>query len=168
MYRWLRLKPEYLDHVRKFVATAKTHLVSLNQTTTTCPCSKCMNMRAHEDSVVQSHLIRFGFVKDYTVRTFHGEKVDASGVASGGNLSSSTIVNADHVGQPASSSSAAAGDDNADRDYITVEVLLQDMADDDGGGDGKEDTMRDPEDAELFEKIANRLDHDDVLLGSPR
>jgi hypothetical protein len=113
-------------------------------------------------------LIRFGFVKDYTIRTFHSEKVDASGVASGGNLSSSTIVNADHVGQPASSSSAAAGNDNADRDYITVEDLLQDMADDDGGGDGKEDTVRDPEDAELFEKIANRLDHDDVLLGSPR
>ena len=28
--------------------------------------------------------------------------------------------------------------------------------------------MRGPEEAELFESIANRLDHDDVLYGSPR
>jgi hypothetical protein len=28
--------------------------------------------------------------------------------------------------------------------------------------------MRDPETANLFESIANRLDHNDVLFGSPR
>jgi hypothetical protein len=28
--------------------------------------------------------------------------------------------------------------------------------------------MGDPRDVELFEQIANRLDHDDVLFGSPR
>jgi hypothetical protein len=39
-------------------------------------------MRAHEDGMVQSHLVRFGFVKDYTVWIFHGEKIDASGGAS--------------------------------------------------------------------------------------
>ena len=46
------------------------------------------------------------------------------------------------------------------------------MANDDGGGgnddgDGGE-PVRDPETADLFESIANRLDHDDVLFGSPR
>jgi hypothetical protein len=50
--------------------------------------------------------------------------------------------------------------------------LLQDMADggggDDGDGDGEEAAMRVSEDVELFEEIANRLDHDDVLFGSPR
>jgi hypothetical protein len=52
--------------------------------------------------------------------------------------------------------------------------LLQDMADGGGGDDGNEDgdgeeaAMRVPEDVELFEEIANRLDHDDVLFGSPR
>jgi hypothetical protein len=79
----------------------------------------------------------------------------------------STTVNADHVGQPTSSSATVAGDDNTDRDYITVEDLLQDIADD-GGGDGEEATMREGEDVELFEEIANRLDHDDVLFGSSR
>ena len=28
--------------------------------------------------------------------------------------------------------------------------------------------MRDPETVDLFESIANRLDHDDILFGSPR
>jgi hypothetical protein len=67
MYWWSRLDPWYLVHVRKFIATAKTHYESLNQTTTICLCSHYMNMRAHKGSVVQSHLIRFGFVKNYMV-----------------------------------------------------------------------------------------------------
>jgi hypothetical protein len=129
-------------------------------------------MKAHKDSELQSHLIRFGFVKDYIVWTFHGEKVvDATvGDASRGNSTLSTTVNAEHVGrQPASSSVVAASDDNA-RDYITMEDLFEDMAaDDDGGGDGDEDAaVRDPEGAELMEEIANRLDEDDILFGSPR
>jgi hypothetical protein len=64
---------------------------------------------------------------------------------------------------------AVASDDNA-RDYITMENLFEDMAtDDDGGGDGDEDAaVRDLEGAELMEEIANRLDEDDILFGSPR
>jgi hypothetical protein len=57
-------------------------------------------MNAHKDNEVQSHLIRYGFVKDYTVWTFNGEKlVDATvGDASRGNLMSSMMVNAELVG----------------------------------------------------------------------
>ena len=51
-----------------------------------------------------------------------------------------------------------------------MEDLFQDMAaDDDGGGDADEEAIvRDPEGAELLEKIANRLDENDILFGSPR
>jgi hypothetical protein len=102
--------------------------------------------------------------------TFHGEKVDATSSASGGNSSSSTTVNADHVGQPTSVSAAAAAGDNNARDYITMEDLFQDMAaNDDSDGDGDEDAIvKDPEGAELLEEIANRLDQDDILFGSAR
>ena len=69
-------------------------------------------------------------------------------------------------------SSAAAGghgnaatSDNADRDYITMDDLLQDTTGDDDGDGGE--PVRDPETMDLFESIANRLDHDDVLFGSP-
>jgi hypothetical protein len=47
-----------------------------------------------------------------------------------------------------------------------MDDLLQDMADNDDGDGGE--PVRDPETAELFESIANHLDHDDVLFGSPR
>ena len=70
-------------------------------------------------------------------------------------------------------SSAAAGrhdnaatGDNADHDYITMDDQLQDTADDDDGDGGE--LVRGLEIADLFESIAYRLDHDDVLFGSPR
>jgi hypothetical protein len=115
-------------------------------------------------------LIRFDFVKDYTVWTFHGKKVDVTGGAFGGNSSSSTMVNTDHVGRQSTSSSVAAANNDNARDYIMMEDLFQDMdADDDGGGDTDEEAIvRDPEGAELLEKIANRLDEDNILFGSPR
>jgi hypothetical protein len=80
-------------------------------------------MKAHEDILVQSHLVRIGFVKDYTFWSFHGKKLDASGGASRGNSLSSTVVNANHGGQPASSSIIVAdghgvAGDNANHDYI--------------------------------------------------
>jgi hypothetical protein len=52
-----------------------------------------------------------------------------------------------------------------------MDDLLQDTAnDDDGGGDNDGDgsePVRDPKTTNLFESIANCLDHDDVLFGSP-
>jgi hypothetical protein len=60
----------------------------------------------------------------------------------------------------------AATSDNANCDYITMDDLPQDMADDDDGDDGE--PVRDPETTGLFESRANRLDHDDIMFGSPR
>jgi hypothetical protein len=67
MYRTSRLDPSYLVHVRKFVATVKKHHLSLKQPCIICPCNRCQNKLAQEDDMVQSHLVRYGFVKDYTV-----------------------------------------------------------------------------------------------------
>ena len=53
-----------------------------------------------------------------------------------------------------------------------MDDLLQDMADDDGGGgndgDGEPAAVVEPEDAKLSEGLANHLNHDDVLFGIPR
>ena len=40
----------------------------------------------------------------------------------------------------------------------------------DGGGvgDDEQDDFLGPEDAEIFENLANRMDQDDVLFGNPR
>jgi hypothetical protein len=61
---------------------------------------------------------------------------------------------------------AATGDDNVDHDYIMMDDLLQDMAGDDDGDGGE--LVRDPKTVDLFESIANHLDHDNILFGSPR
>jgi hypothetical protein len=86
--------------------------------------------------------------------------------------SSSTTVNAKHVGREptASSSSAATAAPSSDtHDYITMDDFFQDIANNDGGGGGDEDVaLMDPQGAELMEEIANRLDKDDILFGSPR
>jgi hypothetical protein len=122
-------------------------------------------MKAYEDGTVQSHLISFGFVKDYTVWTLHGERVDVSGGASSGVSSSSMMValpvNQDPVGAPVPPSAAAAPakNDNSAHDFITVEDILQDMPDGaDGGGDGQEFTVKEPEDVQLVEDLVNHID----------
>ena len=88
---------------------------------------------------------------------FHSE-ADASGGASGGNLSSSKAVNADHGREPSSSSAAGGhGVVGGNAAFITMDDLVQDMAE---GGAGDEDgdsaTVMEPEDVELFEEIMNR------------
>ena len=122
--------------------------------TTICPCSRCKNLKAHRDSEVQTHLIMYGFVEGYTVWTFHDERVGASGGASGMSSSTPTTtappVNKDPLGAPGSSSSSAAAapadSNNSCRDYITVDDLMQDMADEAGDGGDGQDTVSQPED----------------------
>ena len=69
-------------------------------------------------------------------------------------------------GQHPSSSTATAGGDNANRDYINIDELLQDLADNDVDGD--EGDLLGPEDAEIFENLANHMDQGDVLFGNPK
>ena len=40
-----------------------------------CPCDKCLNVKDHTNSrVIQSHLLRSGFMPGYSVWTKHGER----------------------------------------------------------------------------------------------
>ena len=74
------------------IAAAKRHRLSLKRELTICPCKSCKNLLAHGDDTVKSHLIRYGFIKDYTVWKFHGEAEDLSVGASGGGNSSTTMT----------------------------------------------------------------------------
>jgi hypothetical protein len=137
----------FLGHVRKFVAVARKHHLPLGRERTIGPCNSCKNKLLQEDDVVQSQLIRHGFVKDYTIWKYHGEEADPS--ATGASGENSSMVN--DGGQQPSSSTAIAGGDSANRDYIDIHDLLESM-DNDGGGDADEqgDVVLGPEDAEIF------------------
>jgi hypothetical protein len=122
--------------------------------------------------VVQSHLLRYDFIKDlkYIVWKYHGKKDPSVADAPRGTSSSMTstvAVNIDKGEQPSTRGAAAASDDdNASREYITMSDLLQDMGDDDGGGDGDlVDTLL-PKDMKLFVEVANHLGYDDILFGN--
>ena len=149
MYHMPRTDDEYIDEVRKFVAAAKSHRESQNQTLTICPCSRCKNLKAAKDSLVRSHLVMFGFVKDYTVWTSHGEKEDdaSGGIASGMNLLSSTTRAVPMDPRP--DTAAAAGV----QDGEDVAESTADGDDDDGGGGGdgeQEPILQEPEDVQRF------------------
>ena len=129
MYRTSRLDLAFLDHVTKFIAAAKRHRLSLKQELTIYLCKSYKNLLAHGDDMVKSHLIRYGFVKDYTVWKFHGEVEDPSAGASRGGNSSIATMAAVNAKQQTSSAAAAGHDnaatsDNAYRDYITMDDLL--------------------------------------------
>jgi hypothetical protein len=83
--------------------------------------------------VVQSYLIRHGFVKDYTVWKYHSEEAYPS--ATGASEENSSTVN--DGGQQPLSSTTTAGGDSANCDYIDIHDLLENM-DNDGGGDADE------------------------------
>jgi hypothetical protein len=129
----------YLREVRKFITAVKVHRDRSKRSTIICPCSHCKNRTTYVDEgTVQSHLIRYGFVENYMVWTRHGERVAASSGGASGVSSASTTLNQDPVVAPVLASAAPAGSENSARDdYITVDDILQNMAD--GGGDDGED-----------------------------
>jgi hypothetical protein len=70
MYKASRLDLSFLENVRKkFLPFAQKHHLSLGRDRMICPCNDCKNWLAQADNMVQSHLLRYGFIKDpkYTV-----------------------------------------------------------------------------------------------------
>ena len=131
MYRVPRIDDtmSFVNNVQKFIDTAKKHRLSLGRELTYCPCSRCENKLLLEDNGVKSHLIRYGFVKDYTIWKFHGEEAGPSSTEGASAV--------EDGGQPPSST-AAAGGDSANRDYIHINELLDDIAMGDDGDDEAE------------------------------
>jgi hypothetical protein len=70
MYGSLRFKPDFRDELDKFIEAAEKHAMTLtqNKDSIICPCSDCKNHLAWKDvTIIKSHLIIRGFVKDYIV-----------------------------------------------------------------------------------------------------
>jgi hypothetical protein len=60
--------------LRTFISLLKKHANRQNKNDIFCPCVDCENKIAWPDyKVVQSHLIKRGFKRNYTVWTKHGE-----------------------------------------------------------------------------------------------
>lgn len=75
MYCWPRISNGFSDEVDKFVEAAVNHArQSGANRSILCPCKDCNNeMATYDGDVIRSHLVRRGFVSDYTVWVHHGE-----------------------------------------------------------------------------------------------
>jgi len=60
----------------------------------------------------------------------------------------------------------ACGNNDSARDYVTVEDILRDMADD--VADGEVATVQEPKDIEVIEGLVSHIDEDDIVYGSPK
>ena len=77
MYEDLRTDLPFRRKVSSFVDRAAQHARSEGRTEIYCPCRDCKNQILWRDAVViQSHLVRRGFVEGYTRWTKHGESPD--------------------------------------------------------------------------------------------
>jgi len=78
MYGALRYKPSFCEKVDKFLEATENHAKTLkkNKDLIICLCRDCKNHKAIKDvTIIKSHLIMRGFVKDYTVWIHHDEMV---------------------------------------------------------------------------------------------
>jgi hypothetical protein len=74
MYDLATIDPMYLENLRQFVEEAKRDAKRQNKNDIFCPCVDCENKIAWPDSkVVQSHLIKRDFKRNYTIWIRHGE-----------------------------------------------------------------------------------------------
>jgi hypothetical protein len=68
MYNLARIDLMYLENVRQFVEEAKRYAYSQNKKDIFCPCVDYENKIVWSNSkVVQSHLIRRGFKRNYKI-----------------------------------------------------------------------------------------------------
>jgi hypothetical protein len=104
-------------------------------------------------------LVQYGFVKDYTIWKYHGEgDPSATGASEGNSSTTSTAAVVNDGGQQPSSLAGSASGDSSNHDYININDFLHDMANNNGGGDGEQDDALEPDDVELFQYLANRMD----------
>jgi hypothetical protein len=74
MYDLARIDLMYLENVHQFIEEAKRHADNQRKNDIFYPCVDCENKIMWSDSkVVQSHLFKRGFKRNYTVWIKHGE-----------------------------------------------------------------------------------------------
>src|SRR6266498_5398134 len=76
MYKVLRLEPLYLEKVEVFLEAAQMDARNKQLAEIKCPCRDCKNFMLFplaQLSIVRGHLVRQGFMEDYTCWTKHGE-----------------------------------------------------------------------------------------------
>ena len=72
-----RISAEYENKVEEFIQFAQHYEgISDDEVKFRCPCVNCLNGRKLNATQVREHLICDGFLRSYTIWTWHGELID--------------------------------------------------------------------------------------------
>ncbi|KAK1360527.1 hypothetical protein POM88_045001 [Heracleum sosnowskyi] len=87
MYNISHVEEDYILGVNDFILCALKHQEKKEKElgykdSISCPCQICGNMKFFSNvSIVQDHLFRHGFKKNYTKWIWHGEAIDSGGTS---------------------------------------------------------------------------------------
>jgi len=74
IYKANRTEPYFRGELIKFIKVAQNHARNEMTQWIHCPCKACKNLRVFSDpTIIRSHVIVSGFVKDYMIWKKHGE-----------------------------------------------------------------------------------------------
>jgi hypothetical protein len=79
MYKARRTEDYFLGELKKFIESAEKHARSEKTQRIHCPCKICKNIRVFSDTtIIRSHVLVCGFVDNYIIWMYHGEKAPPS------------------------------------------------------------------------------------------
>ncbi|KAL6630954.1 hypothetical protein ACP70R_028294 [Stipagrostis hirtigluma subsp. patula] len=91
MYCIPRPDISFIREVENFIEAAKKHALIAGREEIFCPCVNCKNeVMWPNPNEIRGHLIKRGFIKDYTVWSFHGESSGTTSADPGGHQEAST------------------------------------------------------------------------------
>nr|GEX09040.1 hypothetical protein [Tanacetum cinerariifolium] len=68
--------PKYVNGVQSFLIAAESDRVAKGNIEIFCPCSQCKNFVPYDDiKAIEYHLLKYGFVRNYTCWSEHGESL---------------------------------------------------------------------------------------------
>ena len=146
MYTTKRIDAYFCGELNKFIKVIENHARNEKTQLMRCPCFDCQNLRVFSNpTIIRSHVIVRGFVKDYMVWKEHG-KTDAPPLA---NNPLNQIIEDDDFGIMVSSYFHGGGDDDGisgshgDADDDGVSGSHGDDVDCPMGGDSSDDELVD-------------------------
>ena len=92
--------PEFVNGVQSFLIAAESNRVAKGDIEIFCPCSQCKNFVPHNDiKAIEYDLLKFGFVRNYTCWSEHGESLvdnSTSSHVSNANEKNDSYINDNH------------------------------------------------------------------------
>ncbi|PWA77538.1 transposon protein [Artemisia annua] len=128
MYGMSLNDPEFVKGVESFLIAAESNRVAKGDIEIFCPCSKCKNFEPFTDiKTIEWHLHRYGFVRNYTCWSEHGESLvgnSTSSHVSNTNENNDSCINDKHENLKEMLHDLEANDGDIDQEDLQQFLLI--------------------------------------------